>query len=336
MEISEFVSLGHPDKIADYISEYILDRLIEQDKLTRYALEVQVKDNFVTLGGEITTTAQNVDYDKWVREAVKDIGYTAEYANYWGNENTINPELLTVTKHISLQSSDIAVGVNDDGWGDQGIMFGMAVNDESTEYLPADYFFARKVCKELYQSGLGGLDIKTQVVMENDIIKKVIVAIPLKEAEKRAEVASAVRGMLPKEPYELIINGTGRYVKHSSMGDCGTTGRKLAVDFYGGNCNVGGGSPWTKDGTKADLTLNLLARKFALDYVRKNCAPYCKCGIGCVIGQKKVDVTLWSKKNTLLDTFSIEMSPRDLIQEFGLDKPIYADLCKHGIFSKIK
>lgn len=338
MQISEYVSLGHPDKIADYISEYILDRLIEQDPQTRYALEVQIKDNYVTLGGEVTTNASKIDYDNWVREAIMEIGYTPAYAWAWGANEALDASLVRVEKHISQQSPDIAVGVNNDGWGDQGIMFGMAVNNPNTDYMPADYYLTKKIGQELYESGIGGLDIKTQVVINDDHISKVIVAIPLKDhiSQKEKMVEDIVREIIPADTYELIINGTGSYVRHSSMGDCGTTGRKLAVDFYGGNCNVGGGSPWTKDGTKADLALNLLARELALKYVKESGVKYCKCGIGCCIGKKEIDITLWGENGGVITAYTIEVSPKTLIDRYQLDKPIFAELCRNGLFSRIK
>lgn len=331
MEISEYVTIGHPDKIADYISEYILDRLIEQDENTRYALEVQVKDNIVNLGGEITTKAEK-HIDKWVREAIEDIGYTKEYVSKWGAENTIDAEKVRVNAFISEQSNDIAQGVDVDGWGDQGIMFGMAVNNPETEFMPKDYYLAKKLGQELYKSGLGGLDIKTQVVVDGDV-KKVIVAIPLVE-DKTKEVTELIKKTI-KGNYEIIINGTGKYIKHSSIGDCGTTGRKLAVDFYGGNCNVGGGSPWTKDGTKADLSLNLYARKLAVDFVKKNKIPFVKVCIGCCIGKSLIDVTLLDEKNNTIKSWSEDKKPSELIKEFNLNKPVYSNMCKNGLFSNI-
>ncbi len=332
MKISEYVSLGHPDKVADYISEYILDRLLEQDPNTRYALEVQIKDNHVTLGGEITTAAQSIDYVGWVRQAIESVGYTAEYCDKWGKENTIDPDALDVVCHISQQSPDIAQGVNTDGWGDQGIMFGMAVNSPDTDYMPKDFYLAKKLGQELFNSGLGGLDVKTQVVIDGDDVNKVIVAIPLLTDDTTA-VQSKVREVIPGD-YELIINGTGRYVKHASIGDCGTTGRKLAVDFYGGNCNVGGGSPWTKDGSKADLTLNLYARKIALDYVKEHGVPYAKCGIGCCIGQKEIEITIWDEHNNELASYKESKSPSELVALFNLKKPIFADMCRYGLFTQ--
>lgn len=332
MQISEYVSIGHPDKTADYISEYILDRLIEQDSKTRYALEVQIKDNFVTLGGEITTNAKT-DYDKWVKQAIADIGYTHEYALKWGKENALDCDSVIVEKHISQQSNDIAVGVNTDAWGDQGIMFGMAVNEPETNYMTKDFYLAKMLGKTLYESGLGGLDIKTLVALDKGKVQKVIVAIPLLSDKGAVEkfVKDKIQGN-----YELIINGTGRYVTHSSMGDCGTTGRKLAVDFYGGNCNVGGGCPWTKDGTKADLTLNLYARKKALDYVRMHNVSQAKCGIACCIGKKEIEVTIWDEHNNEVESYCESKSPSELIKAFSLDKPIYAQMCKEGLFENIK
>lgn len=342
MKISEYVSLGHPDKVADYISEYILDRLIEQDPKTRYALEVQIKDNFVTLGGEITTNAQHIKYTRWVKEAIASIGYTHEYAKLWGKGNTLDATKVKVKKHISKQSNDISQGVNNDGWGDQGIMFGMAVKNAKTRYLPEDFYIAKSLCQELYNSAkntnLWGLDIKTQIVLNSrGYLRKVIVAAPCKE-DKLEELHDFVKeycGRLScvgeKEP-EIIINGTGAYIKHASMGDCGTTGRKLAVDFYGGNCNVGGGSPWTKDGSKADLTLNLYARRLALDYVLEHNVDYAKCGIGCCIGKQEIDITIWDKHNKVLKSYTETMPVSKLIKKYGLDTPVYASLCRYGLF----
>ena len=126
IRFSEYVSLGHPDKIADYISQYLLDRYIEQDPDTRYAVEVQIKNFKVTLGGEVSSKAQFSDAQiaAYVRQAVNDIGYTREYMMKWGAENTICGDLLEVTTLIRQQSPDIAQGVNNNGWGDQGIFFG--------------------------------------------------------------------------------------------------------------------------------------------------------------------------------------------------------------------
>lgn len=128
MRTSEYVSLGHPDKVADYISEYLLDRYLEQDPDTRYAVEVQIKDTRVCLGGEVTSKASfgPEQIEKYVQEAVREIGYTKEYADKWGRENTISADDIECHCFISQQSPDIAQGVDRDGWGDQGIFFGYA------------------------------------------------------------------------------------------------------------------------------------------------------------------------------------------------------------------
>lgn len=346
IKISEYVTLGHPDKIADYISQSILDEYIKQDKNTRYALEVQIKDNFVTLGGEITSMFDEVDIEAVVRKAVAEIGYDKEYQKIWGVQNVVCSDDLIIEKHISRQSDDICVGVSNQGWGDQGIMFGMAVYSPETNYMPLDIYMAKELGDFLYNSKIGGLDIKTQVVLkpkqlhfrstipEYDI-DKIIVAIPLLDGDT-SKIEEIVREKY-KGNYQLIVNGTGQYIKHSSMGDCGTTGRKLAVDFYGGNCVIGGGSPWTKDGTKADLTLNMYARKKALEKIKERPdLGEITCCIACCIGQKEIDVFYRGKNMQSINPTKEIITPDDLIKEFELDIPIFAELCRNGLFSRIK
>jgi len=340
--ISEFVSLGHPDKIADYISEFILDELIKQDKHTKYALEVQIKDNHICLGGEISTNAK-IDYELVVKKAIEDIGYTKEYCNYWGKENTINVENLKITKCIGVQSNEIYEGVKKEGWGDQGIMFGMAINSPEYDYFSKDYFLAKKINNLLFNKALNwkneneklGLDIKSLVVYDNkkDNINKIIVAVPTKDNNTKG-IEDFIHNNIEGD-YELIINGTGFYTKHSSIGDAGTTGRKLVVDFYGGSSNIGGGSPWTKDGTKADLTLNLYARKLALDFLKKEKINFVKVAIACCIGRVDLDITYFDENNNEILNYKEDKTTQELIKMFNLDKPIYASLCRDGLFSKI-
>lgn len=152
----------------------------------------------------------------------------------------------------------------------------MATPDKSTDYMPRDYWLAKTICQKLYETrldGLIGLDIKTQVTVDDyGYAKEIVVAAPTLEDGKAARYARRLVDEIAKgqsAKMAFVFNGTGRYVKHSSFGDSGTTGRKLAVDFYGGNCIVGGGSPWTKDGTKADLALNLYARFVAKEWAIK-------------------------------------------------------------------
>ena len=169
---------------------------------------------------------------------------------------------------------------------------------------------------------------------EDDVLKKVIVAIPLLPETPikvvRNFVRSQLRGM---KGYELIINGTGRYVQHSTIADCGTTGRKLAVDFYGGNCKIGGGSPWTKDASKADLTLNLLARKLAKDWAKlQKCDVYVS--LACCIGKKQVDVSVRDAVDNVFLEGCFDFEPSAIRREYGLDKPIYASMCRWGLFGE--
>lgn len=334
IRFSEYVSLGHPDKIADYISQWLLDRYIERDPETRYAVEVQIKDFRVTLGGEVSSKANFTDEEitAFVRQAVDDIGYTREYMEKWGKENTICGELLDVAVLISQQSPDIAQGLT--GWGDQGIFFGMASYDRQTCGMPYDHTLAKRLCKALFESGLGGLDIKTQIVTDDNKVKKVIVAIPLLPDTPVGKVKRFIRSKLKGlHGYQLIVNGTGRYVQHASIADCGTTGRKLAVDFYGGNCKIGGGSPWTKDASKADLTLNLAARRMA-----KNCAMEHKCdsyvSLACCIGKKQVDVLITDGAGNVIVEGNFDIDPAELRKAYKLDTPIYASMCRWGIFGE--
>jgi S-adenosylmethionine synthetase len=336
-QVSEWVSLGHPDKIADYISSYILDRHIERDQYTRYALEVQIKDHFVTLGGEITSAAQFSDEEiaRFVRQAVAEIGYTKEYQQAWGRENAICADDIEVTAHIGRQSPDIAQGVGKGGWGDQGIMFGMAINCPETNYMPMDIFAARKIGRKLYDDRVGGLDIKTQVYVSSKGLEKVVAAIPMLEQERDGATEKVRQVILDCFPWftgEVVVNGTGRYVKHSSMGDCGTTGRKLAVDFYGGNCMIGGGSPWTKDGTKADLSLNLLARRKAVEYVKLTGTREARCAIACCIGDPTISVSIYDQASRLEGHYSEYAATNDVINLFGLREPVFARMCREGLF----
>ena len=352
---SEWVSPGHPDKVADGISEYILDRLLEIDPNTRYALEVQIKGNKVSLAGEITTIADANEYNyiNWTKEAVAKIGYDKDYQEEWGYKNTICSDDLEVSCNISQQSPEIAEGVDNDGFGDQGIFTGYAENTNS--YMPLDKELAREIGLRLYDLALdgdfvGGLDIKTQVTLdEDDNVKQFIVAIPLMDSDNikgiEEEVKMYLESLLDKKQVEdanIIVNGTGVYRQHGPIADAGTTGRKLAVDFYGNNAPIGGGSPWTKDGTKADLVLNLYARERAVEglkiYLAKigdngHHATYQLC---CCIGRQEIFGTLkvFDKQGNIIYNVSenLEIKPSELIEKYGLKKPIFFDLCKNGLF----
>ena len=334
---SEWVSLGHSDKTCDYLSCFILDRFLEKDPMTRYALEVMIKDNHVTLGGEITSKAlySPEDIAAFVRIAVNQVGYTKAYQRIWGKENTICGDDIEVTQYIGRQSPDIAQGVDGNrGWGDQCIAWGMATNTPETGYMPKDHWLAKKIGKHLYDSRYAGIDIKTLVTTRDNRIDDITVAIPMNEHHSEETIADMVAFCCDGvRSYRLHINGTGRFVKHGPIGDCGVTGRKLAVDFYGGNCRLGGGSPW-KDGTKADLSLNLLARARALSYIQEH--PECPvvfCSISCRIGSPEILVAFYDGQNNELLSYRESVSPEEVIKHFRLREPRFAQMCRNGLFT---
>ena len=345
-QTSEFVSPGHPDKICDIVVSYILDRYLERDPRTRFALEAQIKDSHVTLGGEVTSAyvMPEDELRRHVRDAIGAIGYTPEYAATWGAENCIDPDNLDVVAHIGQQSPDIAQGVDADGWGDQGIMWGMATGDESTGFMPADHYLAKKLGMWLYESALKGtlpigLDIKTQVTVADGVVQRVVVAAPVKDEETRQLLRGEVWQWLWDDGHEvtepdLVVNGTGAYVRHASAGDCGTTGRKLAVDFYGGNCRVGGGTCWGKDPSKADVTLNVYARHLALQMLEKVGGGTVYCAIDCCIGRKEIGIVYFDGHLNEIGVASQSLPAREVVAMMGLNRPVFAFKCRNGLFAE--
>ena len=337
LQTSEWVSLGHPDKVADYISSYLLDRHLERDPDTRFAVEVQIKNEYVTLGGEITSRAEFTPNEiaEMVRVALRQIGYTRHYQEQWGLENTICADDIVVTAHITRQSPDIAQGVDRDGWGDQGIFWGMAVDDPMTNRMPADHYLARYIGESVVRSGLGGLDVKTQVAMDGRKVRLLVAAVPQREEDDESRLRAYLASLVPAGT-EIVLNGTGRYVLHGPLGDCGTTGRKLAVDFYGGNCRLGGGSPWTKDGSKADVALNLYARYRALRLLKENRLPLVYCAISCCIGRPDITLAFFNERNEQLAEEQETFGPQEAASLLRLREPRYAAICRNGLFSRIR
>lgn len=327
---AEAVSLGHPDKTADYISSYILDRIIEQDSNAKYAVEVMIKNNTVILGGEINTNAKLDNLTKYVKTALAEIGYDDKYSALWG-DCVINPAQIEVINLIGIQSSDIAQGVKSDGWGDQGVFVGYACQGEGK--INRELFLAKKLNNSLYEKALDsdnlGIDIKTQITLNDDRIETAIVAIPMLHDE---DLTDFIVKTLGEKPSNIIVNGTGRYTYHGSVADCGVTGRKLACDFYSTACPIGGGSPWTKDGSKADLTLNLYARILACENLKNN--DECFVYLSSCIGRNELPSGLIKTvKNGIVSYQNLWCSqkPSTLIKANGLDKPIYTKLCNKGI-----
>lgn len=330
---AEAVSLGHPDKTSDYISSYILDRMIEQDAAVKYAVEVMLKGNTVVLGGEIKGDVSLHNLKDYVLAALADIGYDEEYAKIWG-ECALEPDKVQLINLIGQQSAEINQGVEQNGWGDQGVFVGYACQGEGL--INRELWLARKLNKALYDRARGsktlGLDIKTQITLDKDgKIATAIAAVPMLE---ETDLSGFVAEVLGEKPRELIINGTGRYTCHSAVADCGVTGRKLACDFYSTACPIGGGSPWTKDGSKADLTLNLYARKLAVENLADN--DECFVYMSSCIGKSKLpscEIKTIKNGEIKIKERQCDLKPSVLIDKLGLNKPVFAKLCSEGLIA---
>ena len=333
IKTAEAVSLGHPDKTADYISSYILDRMIEQDANVRYAVEVMIKDNTVVLGGEIYGDVSLAKVNFYVTEALAEIGYDAFYSQRWG-KCAIEPDKIQVINLIGQQSDDINQGVARDAWGDQGVFVGYACKGVGN--ISREQYLANKLCDALYKYALQnihlGIDIKTQITL-NELggVETAVVAIPML---KDVDLTTFIIMSLGEEPENIIVNGTGKYTRHSSIADCGVTGRKLACDFYSASAPIGGGCPWGKDASKADVTLNFYARKLALEYLQDN--DECFVYLSSCIGQSvlmSAEVNTVKKGVETIKSLSITAKPSAIIAELGLNKPVFAEICKNGLFS---
>ncbi|MCM1323410.1 MAG: methionine adenosyltransferase domain-containing protein [Acetobacter sp.] len=327
---AEAVSLGHPDKTADYISSYILDRMIAQDEQVKYAVEVMVKDNTVVLGGEIKGNVDLTNVEDFVKNALREVGYDERYADIWGNY-ALNIRNVNVINLIGQQSAEITQGVAT-GWGDQGVFVGYACKGDGL--ISKEQYLARYLNNALYikarESKNLGIDIKTQITLSHyGHIETVVVAIPMLEPEDLTFFIIKTLGAMPDN---LIVNGTGSFKTHSSVADCGITGRKLACDFYSTAAPIGGGCPWTKDGSKADVTLNIYARRLALQYLEDN--DECFVYLSSCIGRAKLpSATVKTIKDAVATTTTIEINkkPFELVEELDLNKPIFAKLCWNGL-----
>ena len=331
LKTAEFVSLGHPDKTADFISSYILDRLIEQDEHVKYAVEVMIKENTVVLGGEICGNVHIDCISQYVQDALRCIGYNERYHQIWGN-NAVDVSNIKVINLIFCQSAEIFQGVENGGWGDQGIFAGYACQGE--DFMPQELYLAKKLNKALYTKALSsdnlGLDIKTQITLdEKGTVQTAVVAVPMLKTE---DLTSFVEKTLLQKPEKLIINGTGAYSCHGPIADCGITGRKLACDFYALACPVGGGSPWAKDATKADVSLNILARRLAVQNLHDNNEAFVYLS-SCIGKSALPSAMLKTIKNGVVSWQPLkgDFSPQTVIKTLGLNKPVFADLCSAGI-----
>jgi S-adenosylmethionine synthetase len=340
---SESVSAGHPDKVADQISDALVDAGLKAgDQTTRVAIETLVTTNMVTLAGEVKNF--NVDkgaVDQIVRETVKKIGYEQE-GFHW--------DKLKIYNEIHNQSADIALGTDDFGAGDQGIMFGYACNDNEG-YLPAPIYYAHKLLKNLaFERGeILGPDAKSQVSVEYEggvpkRIDQVVVSTQHKEGcMKEAQILSRKAayqsfGDLIDEKTTWHLNPTGNFVIGGPDGDAGVTGRKIIVDTYGGYSPHGGGAFSGKDPTKVDRSAAYMARWIAKNVVADNMADWCQIQLSYAIGIKEptsiyIDSNGHNRSIQQFVETHVDLTPKGIIDRFDLfNFHKYSPNCVYGHF----
>jgi len=352
---SESVTEGHPDKIADQVSDAILDACLEQDPYSRVAAETLTATGLVVIAGEITTKAY-VDFQTLVRGVVASIGY--DNALYGFDSNT-----CAVISSINRQSGDIAQGVDTGGAGDQGMMFGYATN-ETPELMPAAISLAHKLTRRLSEVRKSGKmpylrpDGKSQVTVEYDEAGKPVridaVVISTQHAEQvgndelRADIQKhVIQAVLPAEWLDentkYHINPTGRFVIGGPMGDTGLTGRKIIVDTYGGAGRHGGGAFSGKDPTKVDRSAAYVARYIAKNIVAAKLADRCEVQLAYAIGvAEPVSVLVEtfgtgkvsSKTLTALVRKNFSLTPKGIIESLNLRRPIYQKTAAYGHFGR--
>ncbi len=352
---SESVTEGHPDKIADQISDAILDACLAEDPYSRVACETLTCTGLVVIAGEITTSAY-VDFQSVVRGTVASIGY--DNALYGFDSNT-----CAVISTINKQSGDIAMGVDTGGAGDQGMMFGYATN-ETPELMPAPISLAHKLTKRLSEVRKSGLmsylrpDGKSQVTVEYDANQRPVrvdaVVISTQHAdnvgneELRADILKhVIQAVIPANLLDAgtkyHINPTGRFVIGGPMGDTGLTGRKIIVDTYGGMGRHGGGAFSGKDPTKVDRSAAYMARYVAKNIVAAGLADRCEVQLAYAIGVAEpvsvlVDTfgtgTVDEDKLEALVRANFALTPKGIIESLKLRRPIYKATAAYGHFGR--
>ena len=363
---SESVSEGHPDKVADQISDAILDAIFAQDPHSRVAAETLTNTGLVVLAGEITTGA-NVDYIQVARDTIKRIGYD-------NTEYGIDYKGCAVLVAYDKQSQDIAQGVDrasDDelniGAGDQGLMFGYAC-DETPELMPAPIYYAHRLVERQAQLRKDGRlpflrpDAKSQVTMRYvngkphsiDTVELSTQHSPdqsesatkMKASFTEAIIEEIIKPVLPKEwlqDTKYLINPTGRFVVGGPQGDCGLTGRKIIVDTYGGACPHGGGAFSGKDPTKVDRSAAYAARYVAKNVVAAGLARQCQVQVAYAIGvARPMNITVYTEGTGVIPDEQIaklvaehfDLRPRGIIEMLDLRRPIYSKTAAYGHFGR--
>jgi len=351
---SESVSMGHPDKLADQISDGVLDALLARDPKSRVACETLVTTDFCLMAGEITTTAK-VDYEKVAREVIAAVGYTHDDIGF-------DAKTCKVDCRLHSQSPDIAMGVDRDGAGDQGLMFGYACN-ETPEMMPLPIALAHRILNRLtrvrQQNEVDWLrpDSKSQVTVEYDGDRAVRIDSVVVSTQHSPKVTQAqIRDYIVKNivavelPGELVngdikyhINPTGNFVVGGPHGDCGLTGRKIIVDTYGGWGRHGGGAFSGKDPTKVDRSAAYMARHVAKNIVAAGLAGRCEVQLAYAIGvAEPVSVHVDTQGTGEVDDQRLcevvrsffPLTPRGIIQYLDLRRPIYCKTAAGGHFGR--
>ncbi len=358
---SESVTEGHPDKVADQISDSILDEALKVDRNSRVACETLVTTGLVVLAGEITTNSI-IDYSKVVRKKVKDIGYCDSSMGF-------DYETCEVMVTIDRQSSDIAMGVDEDkdkdkeqGAGDQGLMFGYAT-DETEELMPSPILYAHKLSKKLSEVRKNKVlpflrpDGKSQVTVryENNVpvaLNAVVISTQhsaevsstdLYDAVYEEVIKNTIDKKLINKDTKIFVNPTGRFVTGGPMGDAGLTGRKIIIDTYGGWARHGGGAFSGKDPSKVDRSAAYMARYVAINVVKSGLAKECEVQLAYAIGiadpvSVMVDTFGSSKisedkiSNAIREVF--DLKPSGIIKSLDLLNPIYTETAAYGHFGR--
>lgn len=351
---SESVTEGHPDKVCDQISDAMLDAILSQDKMARVACEVCATTGLVCVMGEVTTTAY-VDIQKIVRDTVREIGYDRGKYGF-------DADNLAVITTLDEQSPDIAMGVDREGAGDQGLMFGFA-SDETEEMMPLPIVLAHKLTRRLAEVRKQGLvnylrpDGKSQVTVEYDgekvvRIDSVVISSQHSEDVEMDELQEFIRKevinyVIPSELMDnetkIFINPTGRFVVGGPKGDTGLTGRKIIVDTYGGYARHGGGAFSGKDPTKVDRSACYMARYIAKNLVASGVAHKIEIGLSYAIGVAEptsIMVNTYGTSNYSEEEISnivydnFKLTPKQIIDTLDLRRPIYKQTASYGHFGR--